>query len=323
MTKAPLRLVFMGCPQFAVPSLEKLTHDPAFDVVAVYCMPDRPKGRGKKPSPTPVKIFAETHKLPVFSPATFRNAEAEIDRLKALAPDYLVVAAYGLILPQTVLNIAKIAPVNLHASLLPKYRGPSPIHQAILDGLDETGNTVMLMSKGMDEGDMLAKQTISISQQDDFANVHDRLSLMGADLLCETLKQFAAGNIEPIPQNHAEATYTGKITPLTAKIDWHQPATQIHNQVRAMSPAPGAWFEDVGERIKVFRTAPGKPVNEDPGTILAQEASSGITVACGHGSSICLLELQRAGKSRLNCREFLCGCALKSTRLVQDSTNTN
>jgi len=315
MNKAPLRLVFMGCPLFAVPALEKLSQDPAFKVVAVYCMPDRPKGRGKKPSPTPVKIFAEAHGLPVFSPSTFRNAPEEIERLRSFAPDFLVVAAYGLILPQALLDLPGLAPVNLHASILPAYRGPAPIHQAILDGLTETGNSIMLMSKGMDEGDILATKTTPVSPEEDFAALHDRLSLMGADLLVDTLKKFAAGSITPQPQNHAAATYTRKITPDMARIDWNEPATKIINLVRAMSPAPGAWFEDAGERIKVFQAVPADRVTAEPGTVLEQQPGNGILVACGAGSSLRLLELQRAGKSRLSCREFLCGCTLKSTSL--------
>ncbi len=320
MSKAPLRLVFMGCPQFAVPALEKLSQDSDFSVVAVYCMPDRAKGRGKKPNPTPVKIFAEAHGLPVFSPATFRNAPEEIERLRSFAPDFLVVAAYGLILPQVILDIPKLAPVNLHASILPAYRGPSPIHQAILDGLTETGNTIMLMSKGMDEGDMLATETINIAPDDDFAAVHDRLSQMGADLLASTLKDFAAGRITPKTQNHAAATYTGKITPDMAKINWNEPAAKIINLIRAMSPAPGAWFEDAGERIKVFRATAGKAITAPPGTVIEQQPATGILIACGQSSSLNLLELQRAGKSRLACREFLCGCAIKSSCLDSNAT---
>lgn len=318
MVSVPLRLVFMGCPQFAVPALAKLTQDSAFDVVAVYCMPDRPKGRGKKPSPTPVKIFANEHGLPVFSPVTFREAPEEVEKLRNFAPDFLVVAAYGLILPQSVLDIPKIAPVNLHASILPAYRGPSPIHQAILDGLTETGNTIMLMSKGMDEGDVLATETTPITSDDDFADVHDRLSIMGATLLAKTLKKFAAGEITPCPQQHEKATYTSKITPLTARINWNNPAGQIIDQIRAMSPAPGAWFTDASERIKVFKAAIGPQENANPGTVFNQQPGTGIRIACGQGTSLQLLELQRAGKSRLSCREFLCGCCLKLIQLNND-----
>ncbi|OGK08119.1 MAG: methionyl-tRNA formyltransferase [Candidatus Riflebacteria bacterium GWC2_50_8] len=319
MSNAPLRLVFMGCPQFAVPSLERLKQDPDFEIAAVYCMPDRPKGRGKKPSPTPVKMFANDHALPVFSPATFRQAPEEIEMLRSFAPDFLVVVAYGLILPQSVLDIPKIAPVNLHASILPEYRGPSPIHYALLDGRELTGNTVMLMSKGMDEGDILALETTPIAAQDDFTSVHDRLSTMGAALLARTLKEHAAGRLMPRPQQHAAATYTAKITPQTAKINWCDPAVKIINQIRAMSPTPGAWFEDAGERIKVFKAAPAATVDAQPGTVIEQKPESGILVACGEGTSLYLLELQRAGKSRLSCREFLCGCGLKSSQLDIDN----
>jgi len=180
----------------------------------------------------------------------------------------------------------------------------------------------MLMSKGMDEGDILAVQTTPISSEEDFAAVHDRLSLMGADLLAATLKKYADGCIEPIPQDHSAATYTGKITPDLAKIDWYKPASSIANLVRAMCPAPGAWFEDAGERIKVFRATPGKETAAEPGTVIEQQPGSGIQVACGQNSSLRLLELQRAGKSRLSCREFLCGCALKSSRLNSDERET-
>ena len=318
MSNAPLRLIFMGCPQFAVPSLEKLTQDPDFSVVAVYCMPDRPKGRGNKPGPTPVKSFACEHGLPVFSPATFRQAPDAIETLRSFAPDFLVVVAYGLILPQTVLDIPRIAAINLHASILPEYRGPSPIHQALLDGRNETGNTVMLMSKGMDEGDILAIETLPISLDEDFLSVHDRLSAMGTGLLANTLKRFAAGQITPRPQQHEAATYTAKITPQTARINWSEPATKIINQIRAMSPAPGAWFEDAGERIKIFKAVTASAVNASPGTVLEQSPGNGILVACGDNTSLRLLELQRAGKSRLPCREFLCGCGLKSSQLSKN-----
>ncbi|MBU1105443.1 MAG: methionyl-tRNA formyltransferase [Candidatus Riflebacteria bacterium] len=321
MSNAPLRLVFMGCPQFAVPSLERLTQDPHFSVVAVYCMPDRPKGRGKKSSPTPIKSFANDHGLPVLSPATFRQAPDAIETLRNFAPDFLVVVAYGLILPQSVLDIPKIAAVNLHASILPEYRGPSPIHQALLDGRNETGNTVMLMSKGMDEGDILAVETMSISPNEDFTAIHDRLSIMGSDLLVDTLKEFSAGKITPRPQQHEAATYTAKVTPQTARIKWSETAEKINNQIRAMNPAPGAWFEDVGERIKVFKAATAESVNARPGTILEQRPESGVLVACGEGTSLRLLELQRAGKGRLSCREFLCGCGLKSSQLEDDGKN--
>lgn len=320
MTNKPLRIVFMGCPDFAVPSLRTLATDPDFEIAAVYCMPDRPKGRGKKPSPTPVKAYALEQGFSVKTPATFRNSPAEIEILRSFAPDYLVVVAYGLILPQAVLDIPKIAAVNLHASILPEFRGPAPIHQVMMLGRKETGNTVMLMSKGMDEGDILAVGKTQITIDDDLGSLHDRLCTEGATLLTQTLKNFAAGRISPVPQNHSLASYTTKITPQTARIDWQKPAMVIRNLIYAMSPFPGAWFADGEERIKVFRAIvePGAG-KAAPGTVLAQNGSEGIMVACGNSTVIRLLELQRAGKGRLKCADFLRGCQLKSSILSNET----
>ncbi len=322
MPTKPLRIVFMGCPDFAVPSLRALAGDSDFEIAAVYCMPDRPKGRGKKPAPTPVKAYALEQGFTVRTPATFRNAPEEIAALRSFTPDFLVVVAYGLILPQSVLDIPRLAPVNLHASILPEFRGPAPIHQAMLLGRKETGNTVMLMSRGMDEGDMLAVGRTPISEDDDLGTLHDRLSSEGALLLARTLKEYAAGRITPVPQNHAAASYTAKITPQTARIDWNRPAEQLRNLVYAMSPFPGAWFSDGEERIKVFRAIAEKGNNcSQPGTLLAQSPGSGILVSCGNGSALRLLELQRAGKGRLGCADFLRGCQLKSTVLSLPTDN--
>ena len=324
MTDNRLRVVFMGCPDFAVPALQTLAGDPAFEIVAVYCMPDRPKGRGKKPAPTPVKAWALTQGYHVHTPATFRNAPDEIATLQGFAPDYLVVVAYGLILPQAVLDIPRLAPVNLHASILPEFRGPAPIHQAMLLGRHETGNTVMLMSKGMDEGDILAVGRTAIDSTDDLGSLHDRLSFEGAALLRRTLIEFAAGRITPTPQNHAAASYTSKITPQTARIDWQKPAGELRNLIYAMSPFPGAWFADGEERIKVFRASVSDSKHHQaPGTVLSQNTGDGILVACGDNTSLQLFELQRAGKSRLCCADFLRGCQLKSAILDLPGDNEN
>lgn len=324
MTGKPLRIVFMGCPDFAVPSLQTLADDKDFAIAAVYCMPDRPKGRGKKPAPTPVKTFALERGFAVRTPATFRNAPEEIEALRSYAPDFLVVVAYGLILPQSVLSIPAVAPVNLHASILPEFRGPAPIHQAMLLGRKETGNTVMLMSKGMDEGDILATGRTPISEDDDLGSLHDRLSLEGAALLAKTLKEFAAGRITATPQNHAAASYTAKITPQTARIDWRMPAPRVRNLIYAMSPFPGAWFADGDERIKVFRAqADNNAGNQQPGTVISQSQSEGIRVACGENTSIRLFELQRAGRGRLCCSDFLRGCQLKSQVLSSDELTSD
>ena len=308
----PYKIVFMGSPDFSVPCLKTLYESGDFEIKAVYSMPDKPKGRGKALSPTPVKAFALEHNIPVRTPVSFKKEPEEIDVLRSFEPDYLVVVAYGLILPQAVLDIPKIAPVNLHASLLPRFRGSSPMQYAILEGLKETGNTVMLMSKGMDEGDMLATNKIVIEENDDLEAVHDKLSITGAPLLAKTLVEFAEGKITPVPQDHSKATYTAKITTETAKIDWNKTASEIRNQIYAMSPCPGAWFEcEKDTRIKVFRAKVVDCEKKDvkPGHVIACCPKSGIIISCGNSTAIQLTELQRPGKNRISDQCFLCGCS--------------
>lgn len=321
MPPAPLRLVFMGCPDFAVPALQQLADDPEFEIVAVYCMPDRPKGRGKHSMATPVKCCAIKRGFAVETPATFRQNPEAIATLRSYQPDFLVVVAYGLILSEAVLAIPKIASVNLHASILPAYRGPSPIHQAILDGKKETGNTVMLMSRGMDEGDILAIEKTPIKDDDNLSSLHDRLSLAGALLLSNTLKGLAAGQLTSHPQDHGLATYTKKISPAMARIDWQQPAATLKNLIKAMSPCPGAWFADCDERIKVFKADLAANCNAPAGTIVEQSIENGIIIACGQNTALQLLELQRAGKSRIMAADFLRGYELKATCLMGEDHN--
>ncbi|HOT27847.1 MAG TPA: methionyl-tRNA formyltransferase [Candidatus Ozemobacteraceae bacterium] len=303
---SPLRVVFMGCPAFAVPVLKALAASPAFQVTAVYCMPDRPKGRGHKETATPIKQAAEALGLPVWQPASFRKDPSAVAELRAEKPDFLVVVAYGLILPQEVLDIPRLAAVNLHASLLPKYRGPSPIHAALIAGDSVTGNTVMLMNEKMDEGDILATETTPIAPADTLSSLHDRLSELGAPLVVRTLLGFSRGEIRPEPQNHALASYTQKISSDTAHLLWNRPATELFNLIRAMTPCPGAWFEANGERLKVGAAAVDESVTAAPGTVIRADAH-GVRVACGEGSSLLLLKLQRPGKSMMPAADFLRG----------------
>ena len=307
----PYKVVFMGSPDFSVPCLKALYESPDFEIKAVYSMPDKPKGRGKVLSPTPVKAFALEHNIPVRTPASFKKEPEEIEVLRSFEPDYLVVVAYGLILSQKVLDIPRIAAVNLHASLLPSFRGSSPMQYAILNGLKETGNTVMLMSKGMDEGDMLATNKISIEEDDDLEAVHDKLSASGAPLLKQTLIDYAEGKITPVPQDHSKATYTAKITTETAKIDWNKPAQEIRNLIYAMSPFPGAWFEcEKDSRIKVFKAkVVENKTNTKPGELISCCSQKGLIISCGNSTAIELLELQKPGKNRMNEQCFLCGCS--------------
>lgn len=307
----PYRVVFMGSPDFSVPCLKALYESPDFEVVAVYSMPDRPKGRGKALTPTAVKAFALEHDIPVKTPLSFKKSPEEVEILRSFKPDFLAVVAYGLILPESVLSIPTIAPINLHASLLPKYRGSSPMQYAIMEGCRETGNTVMLMSKGMDEGDILATSNLPIEKEDNLEAVHDKLCADGAELLAKTLVEYAENKITPIPQDNSKATYTAKITTETAKIDWQKPAEELRNLIYAMSPFPGAWFNcDDTTRIKVFKAevVDGAPTKK-PGEVISCCPKSGIVIACGNGTALRLCELQRPGKTRMKDQCFLCGCS--------------
>ncbi len=305
----------MGCPDFAVPSLRALHTAPDFRVTAVYSMPDRPKGRGHQAGMTAVKQVALEFGLPVATPASFRRDPQAVADLRALAPHFLVVVAYGLILPREALEAATLAPINLHASLLPRYRGPSPIHFALLNGDTVTGNTVMRMNERMDEGDILATDELPIDPNDTLATLHDRLAERGAPLLVQTLRDLAAGHLTPRPQDHSQATYTTKITPDLARLDWRKPAPTLANLVRAMTPCPGAWTEYAGERLKIGRVALGDPASASPGTVLRADAETGVQVACGDGTSLRLLVLQRPGRSPLPAGEFLRGFTFREPRL--------
>ncbi len=276
-------------------------------------MPDRPKGRGKETACTAVKGFALDHGIPVFTPPSLKRFPEEVERIRAFHPDFLVVVAYGLILSREVLAIPRLGAVNLHASLLPKHRGPSPIHAVIIGGEQVSGNTVMLMGEKMDAGDILASQEVAIGPDEEMPSLHDRLSEAGAGLLVETLREFARGGIVPRPQEHDKATYCGKITPETARLNWGEPAESLRNLCRAMVPSPGAWFEVEGQRIKVGRASVGAGTGKTgssapvPGSVLVADPQNGLVVACGNGTLLRLLTLQRPGKSMMPVSDFLRG----------------
>lgn len=306
----------MGTPDFSVPLFNALIHSDNFEIIATYCMPDKPKGRGKKLQPTPVKQAAELAGIEVRTPASFKNNDEELEILRAFQPDFLVVVAYGLILSRKILEIPKIAAVNLHASILPKHRGPSPIHHAILNGDHETGNTAMLMNVKMDEGDILSIDKISIENNDNLETLHDKLSNAGAKFLPTILKNYAENKIKPIEQDHTKATYTCKISPAMAKIDWSKSAIEIERLIRAMSPFPGAWFEANNQRIKVFKAKLDTNNSSPAGTILKADSKLGLSVSCGDGKGLSLLELQRPGKSKLKVTDFLRGFKFEGDKLI-------
>jgi methionyl-tRNA formyltransferase len=301
-----MRVVFMGSPDFSVPVLDALVAA-GHDIAAVYCQPPRPAGRGKKETPTPVHQRAMALGLPVRHPISLKNADAQAD-FAALNADVAVVVAYGLILPQAVLDAPKRGCLNIHASLLPRWRGAAPIHRAIMAGDAATGICIMQMEAGLDTGPVLLRQETPIGATETTGHLHDRLSRMGAHLIVAALDQIA--DLTPQPQPQDGITYATKIDKSEAAVDWTQPATQVDRQIRALSPFPGAWIDHDGQRIKLLasRLADGKGV---PGEVL----DDALTVACGTGA-VQLLRLQRAGRGAQDSAEFLRGMALpKGTHL--------
>lgn len=295
-----LRIVFMGTPGFAVPALDALIAA-GHEIVCVYTQPPRPAGRGQRERRSAVHERADGHGLPVRHPAKLTDAGA----LAALSPDIAVVAAYGLILPAAVLEAPRLGCVNIHASLLPRWRGAAPIQRAILAGDDETGITIMQMDEGLDTGAILAQRRLPIGKDDDAGALHDALAALGAELVVETLAELAEGRLRGRPQAGDGVTYAAKIDRAETRIDWRKPASEIHRQVRALSPAPGAWFEAGGIRIRVLaaRALPGSA--QPPGTVV----DDGAAIACGSGA-LRLERLQRAGKGAMDADAFLRGFPL-------------
>jgi methionyl-tRNA formyltransferase len=307
-----LRVVFMGTADLACASLEALCRAPGFSVVAAVTQPDKPKGRELKLQPTPVKIVAMKHELPVHQPIKARAPEF-VDQLRGLTPDLIVVAAYGQILPQAILDIPKFGCLNVHTSLLPKYRGAAPIQWAILNGELETGVTIMKMDAGLDTGDIVAEMRTPIADTDNAQTLHDRLAKLGADLLVRTIPEYVAGQITPRPQPEEGGTYARKITRQDGRIDWLKPAREVWNQVRAFTPWPGAFtqFPREGESklLKIWDAAVQEHAFRTPGEIL-EAGKFGIVVACGE-HALRILELQLEGGKRLTAQQFLAGHELK------------
>jgi methionyl-tRNA formyltransferase len=306
-----LRVIFFGTAPLACPSLAALVKQPEVLLNAVVTQPDRPKGRELRLQPPAVKSEALVHRLPVLQPERARNPEF-IQQLARLEPELIVVAAYGQILPQSILDLPRLGCVNVHASLLPKYRGAAPIQWALLNDEPETGVTLMKMDAGLDTGAILAVEKTAILPEDNAQTLHDRLARLGADLLLRTLPDYVSGRIQPRPQPEQGASYARKITREDGLLDWRQPARALWSRVRGLIPWPGAFTYLPGAAnqplLKIWRAevcdAPG-----GPGEIL-QADPSGILVACGAGSLL-LLEIQREGGRRLTAREFLAGHSLR------------
>ena len=309
---AALKIIFMGTAELSCASLEKLAHDERFFVLAIVTQPDKPKGRELKLTPSPVKILAEKLNLPVLQPLKARD-EKFISELRELKPDLMIVVAYGQILPQTLLDVPPHGCLNVHTSLLPKYRGAAPIQWAIADGESETGVTIMKMDAGLDTGPILSTRRTPILPTDDSQVLHDRLAQLGAELLAETIPNYVAGKISPQPQPSTGSTYAAKIKKEDGKIDWQQPVQKIWNRLRAFTPWPGAFtFLQAEAKPQLLKIWKAEPVEKSGGAgeILSAD-KTGILVGCGQ-NALRILELQREGGKRLTAEQFLIGHPLKA-----------
>ena len=305
-----MRIVFMGTPDFAEESLRALL-EAGEDVVAVFTQPDKPRGRGMRESFSPVKALAAERGIPVYQPVTFKDGAAT-ELLRTLAPELLVVVAYGRILPQASLDLAKYGSINVHGSLLPKYRGAAPIQWAVLNGDKTTGVSVQYMAAAMDAGDVIAARETEIGEFETAGELFDRLKTLGAELLAETVRKIASGSVIRVPQNEADATYTKMLDKNMSPIDWNKSPREIVKHICGLNPWPVATTELGGVSFRVFgaeytdtRTALA------PGKIISA-GKAGIEVACGGGRSLRITEVQAAGKKRMSAAAFLLGHPMKA-----------
>ena len=299
-----MRVVFMGTPGIAATCLEKIIAD-GFEVVGVYTQPDRPKNRGMKLQFSEVKEVALAHSLPIFQPENFREEET-VEQLRSLAPDVVAVVAYGRILPQKVLDVPVKGCINIHASILPQYRGSAPYQWAVLDGLDKTGVTAMYLCQQMDAGNIIDISETPIDPNETAGQLLDRLAVLGADLLSKTLNRFAQGSVESVPQDHDKATYAPMLDKSMSPIDWSKTARQVHNQVRGLHPWPVATACIQGTNFKIHETLV-LDISTDaaPGSILAL-TKTGLQIACGEGA-VEIRSLQAEGGKRMAAADYFRG----------------
>ena len=298
-----MKIVFMGTPDYAAVTLEKLI-SAGFNIAAVFAQPDKPVGRKHILTPPPVKVLAEENNIPVYQPDTLRYGKAT-EILKEINPDIIVVVAYGKILPKEILDIPRFGCVNGHASLLPKYRGASPIQWCIVCGEKVTGVSTMFMDEGMDTGDILETVEVNIGEEETAEELFDRLSVISADLMVSTVEKLSKGEITPTPQNHDKATYAPIIKKEMALIDFSKTAEEIHNAVRGYYLWPCAYFFRNGKRVKVISSRVGESTESAAGTVIGN--TDELVVACGKGSSIRLLTLQPEGSKPMTAKQMLNG----------------
>ncbi|MGI6611480.1 MAG: methionyl-tRNA formyltransferase [Limnochordia bacterium] len=312
-----MRLVFMGTPEFAVPSLAAIV-EAGFAVLAVVTQPDRPQGRGMRVSPPPVKEKALELGLPILQPQRLSDSRC-VTAISEMRPDAIVVVAFGQFLPKALLNLPPRGCINVHPSLLPLYRGASPIQQAILDGVAETGVTTMYLDEGMDTGDVIAQVATPIGDEDDAGSLHDRLASIGAGLLVETLQQVIAGTVLRRPQDHSLASVTKRLKREDGSVDWNLDSATVANQVRAFSPWPGAFTVLDGRRVKIWRAVTGSfSVKSSPGCVIAV-SDEGLEVACGRGTLL-VQELQPENSKRMLASSFARGYRVTTATCFQGRT---
>lgn len=309
-----LKVLFMGTPDIAAVSLKKLI-DEGFEIAGVVSQPDKPKGRGHKMMPTPVKVTAEENGILVYQPEKLKNGELKpiLDELK---PDVIAVVAYGKILPEYIINFPKFGCINMHASLLPKYRGAAPVQWSVINGETKTGVTTMLMDKGLDTGDMLISRELEIGLYETSEELFERVAVLGAEVLSETLKNIE--NITPVAQNHDEHTYAPMITKEMGNIDWSMPAEKISKLICGMNSWPLAYTYYMGEIMKVISARLGEDdANGKNGEILGYEKGKGLKVKCGKGT-LYITRIQFAGGKKLDVDEYLKGHTLKTGEILTD-----
>ena len=299
-----MRILFMGTPEFAVASLRRLVEE-GHTICGVLTQPDKPRNRGHKVTFSPVKEYALSVGLDVYQPVTLRD-EAALELVKGLAPELTVVAAYGKLLPEAILTVPPLGSINVHSSLLPKYRGAAPINWAILNGEETTGVSIMYMAKALDAGDVILQKSTPIGPDEDAPALTARLAQLGAEALSETVTALAAGTADRTPQNEAEMTYAPMLGRELSAMDWTRSAADLSCQVRGLIPWPCAQAEIAGTRFKVYRTAPGGATDKAPGTLLSV-GKLGIEVACGDGRSLYLTEIQAEGGKRMSAAAYLLG----------------
>ncbi|MBO4854571.1 MAG: methionyl-tRNA formyltransferase [Oscillospiraceae bacterium] len=304
-----MRILFMGTPDFAVASLRRLVED-GHEICGVFTQPDKPKNRGHKVAFSPVKEYALSRELPVYQPVKLRDGSA-LTLVQELAPELIVVAAYGKILPEDILNVPPYGSINVHASLLPRYRGAAPVNRAIMGGESVTGITIMYMAKELDAGDMLLQSQTAIDPEETAAALMARLAHIGAQALHDALCALQKGTAVRTPQQHHEATYAPMLSREESPIDWTRPAQAIRNQVRGLIPWPCACTVLGGQTVKVYQTAPGEATDAAPGTVLSG-GKRGIEISCGDGMSLFITELQPEGGKRMTADAYLAGHSIET-----------